>query len=104
MIPYKRLKFQNYFTICSSNWNGLLTNLRMPDYRSIKFKHGRHEHMVNYQVRYDKARNCIQCIFQQTADKSDWKSNFEFPHKIYDKFTYDNELIQLKCHRGWGDQ
>jgi hypothetical protein len=58
--------------------------------------------MAEFQVRFDEARNCIQVIFEQTSSMSDWRVNFNFASKIYDKFTFDGKLIQLKVHRGWG--
>jgi hypothetical protein len=33
----------------------------------------------------------------------DWCANFDFASKIYDKFTFEGKLIQLKVHRGWGN-
>lgn len=100
---YKRLNFEDYFTICSNNWNDLETNLEMAQYDSVEYTRKKKKFSVEYQVRLDFERNTIQCIFQQTASKSDWLTNFTFPHKIYDKFTFEGKTIQLKVHRGWGD-
>ena len=102
-MVYKPLNFEDYFIICSQNYNHCETNLDLAQYKEIEYKHKNHIHKVNFQVRYDKSRECIQVIFQQTADKSDWKANLEFPKKMYDKLTFNNELIQLKVHKGWGD-
>jgi hypothetical protein len=33
----------------------------------------------------------------------DWLTNFDFSSKLYDKFTFESKLIQLKVHRGWGN-
>lgn len=100
---YKRLRFEDYFTICSDNWNDLETDLQMAKYSAIEYEVKKKKYVVNYQVRFDNVRNCIQCIFEQTASKSDWRANFTFPHKIYDEFTFEGKVIQLKVHRGWGD-
>lgn len=100
---YKRLNFEDYFIICSGNWNHVPTDLELAKYKSIEYYRKGKKYSVEYQVRYDVNRNVIQCIFQQTASKSDWRANFTFPHKIYDKVTYEGKLIQLKVHRGWGD-
>lgn len=100
---YKRLNFGDYFTICSNNWWNIPTTLKLAEYKSIKYTRKKKTYSVEYQVRFDNDRNAIQVILQQTASKSDWRANFDFPHKIYDKVTFDNKLIQLKVHRGWGD-
>lgn len=102
-MKYTRLSFQEYFIICSQNYNKHTTVEEIAEYEEIIYQHKNHTHKANFQVRYDKNRDCIQVIFQQTADKSDWKANFEFPKKIYDKVTFDNKIIQLKVHGGWGD-
>lgn len=60
-----------------------------------------HEFIAEYEVRFDEKRNCIQAIFQQTKEKSDWLVNFSFAKKVYDKFTFDGKIIQLKMHGGW---
>lgn len=100
---YKRLNYEDYFTICSRNWNKLETDLELASYASIPYEYKGKKFSVEYQVRFDGARNCIQVIMQQTASKSDWRVNFTFPGKIYDKFTFDGKLIQLKVHKGWGN-
>lgn len=101
-MEYKRLNFEDYFTICSGNWNGLKTDLKIAKYESISYTYKGKDYTADYQVRFDSARNCIQVIMQQTASKSDWRANFNFASKIYDKFTFEGKLIQLKVHRGWG--
>ena len=68
---YKPLPFEDYFTICSQNYNHIKTNLNLAYYTKITYQHKRHIHYVNFQVRYDFARRCIQIIFQQTADCTD---------------------------------
>jgi hypothetical protein len=102
-MEYKRLNFEDYFIICSRNYNKLDTSLEIAKYESIKYTYRGSEYSAEYQVRFDEARNCIQVILQQTASKSDWKVNFDFPAKFYDKFTFENKLIQLRIHRGWGN-
>ena len=102
-MTYQRLNFEDYFTICSSNYNGIQTNLELAKYDSIKYNYKNKIYKVDYQVRFDTVRNCIQIILQQTSDKTDWIANMDFPAKIYDKFTFDGKLIQLKVHRGWGN-
>jgi len=104
MKEYRALNFEDYFTICSCNYAGIQTDLKLAKYESITYKHHNHEHVLQYQVRFDYERNCIQCIFKETACKSDWITNFEFPSKLYDKFTFDGQLIQIKVHNGWGDR
>lgn len=106
-MNYKSLNFEDYYIICSQNYNKLdleslgKQDLELANYDEEYYFDGKHKHTVNYQVRYDEERNCIQVIFQQTASKSDWKSNFEYPAKIYDAFSFDNQIIQLKIHQGW---
>lgn len=102
-MEYKRLKFEDYFTICSRNINKLETDLKIAKYESIPYEYKGKKYSVEFQVRFDEARNCIQVIMQQTSGKMDWKANFDFPAKIYDKFTFDGKLIQLRVHRGWGN-
>lgn len=102
-MQYKKLNFEDYFTICSDNYNQLDTNLELAKYESILYEYRSKQFSVEFQVRFDEFRNCIQVIMQQTASKSDWRVNFSFPAKIYDKFTFDSKLIQLKVHRGWGN-
>lgn len=101
-MEYKRLNFEDYFTICSQNWNNINTDLVLADYESVPYNYRGQEYAAEYQVRFDETRNCIQVIFEQTSSKSDWRVNFNFHSKIYDKFTFDGKLIQLKVHRGWG--
>ena len=101
-MDYKRLNFEDYFIICSRNWNGRTTNLELAKYEHIPYSYRGKEYLAEYLVRFDAARNCIQVIFEQTSSKSDWRVNFNFASKIYDKFTFDGKLIQLKVHRGWG--
>lgn len=99
---YRRLNYEDYFIICS----GICAekpDLERAEYKSVEYRHRGHAHSAEYQVRYDEARDCIQAIFQATAGKSDWRANFEFPAKIYDEFTYEGEIIQLRVHGGWGD-
>lgn len=100
---YKPLPFEDYFTICSQNYNHIKTNLNLAWYTKITYKHKRHIHYVNFQVRYDFSRRCIQVIFQQTADKTDWRANFEFSQNLYDNIIFKGKLISLKVHKGWGD-
>lgn len=102
-MDYKRLNFEDYFTICSGNWNKLNTNLKIAKYERIPYNYKGKDYSVEYQVRFDEERNCIQIILQQTSGKMDWYANFDFPAKIYDKFTFENKLIQLRVHRGWGN-
>lgn len=101
-MKYRRLNFEDYFTICSENWNKLDTDLVIAKYESITYNYNGKEYIADYQVRFDEERNCIQVIMQQTSSKSDWLVNFNFASKIYDKFTFEGKLIQLKVHRGWG--
>ena len=100
-MEYKRLNFEDYFTICSENWNNLETNLRIAKYTSVPYEYKGKTFYANYQVRLDGPRHCIQILFQQTYEKSDWLVNFDFPKKIYDEFTFDGQVIQLKAHGGW---
>lgn len=102
-MEYKRLPFQDYFTICSQNYCKIETNLKLAEYKTIEYTHKDHRHDVQYQVRYDEERNVIQCIFQQTNSESDWKANFEFPTSIYDKIVFNGKKIQLKAATGWGE-
>ena len=101
-MKYKRLNFEDYFTICSKNKNSLDTTLDIAKYTSIPYNYRGKDYKAEYQVRFDQERNCIQVIFEQTSSKSDWRVNFNFASKIYDKFTFDGKLVQLKVHRGWG--
>jgi hypothetical protein len=103
ILEYKRLNFEDYFTICSGNTNKLETNLKIAKYKSIPYTYKNKEYTAEYQVRFDSKRNCIQVILQQTSSKSDWFVNLDFPSKIYDKFTFEGKLIQLSVHRGWGN-
>ncbi len=70
-MEYKRLNFEDYFTICSDNWNNLKTDLELAVYENVPYEYKGKIFYANYQVRYDKERKCIQTIFQQTYEKSD---------------------------------
>jgi hypothetical protein len=50
-MEYKRLKFEEYFTICSENYNKISTSLRIAKYKFIEYTHKKHIHRVGYQVR-----------------------------------------------------
>ena len=100
-MEYKRLNFEDYFTICSENWNEFETDLRIATYTSVPYEYKGKTFYANFQVRLDRPRHCIQIIFQQTYERSDWLVNFDFPKKIYDEFTFDGQVIQLKAHGGW---
>lgn len=100
---YKRLNFEDYFVICSENFPKIATDLKIASYNFITYKHKNHEHTVGYEVRYDEARNCIQVILQQTVEKTDWLTNFNFPAKLYDKIDFEGKQVQLKVHRGWAN-
>jgi len=100
-MDYKRLNFEDYFIICSENYHGIPTDLELADYKEVEYTYKGHKFFAEYQVRYDKKRDCIQAIFQQTKEKSDWLVNFSFAKKIYDEFTFEGEVIQLKIHGGW---
>ena len=101
-MRYKRLNFEDYFIICSDNYPGIQTSLELAEYKQIPYVYKKKTFIAEYQVRFDEKRNCIQAIFQQTHEKSDWNVNFDFPYKIYDEFTFEGEVIQLKVHGGWG--
>lgn len=101
-MQYQRLNFEDYFTICSRNTNNLDTDLEIANYESIDYEYKGKKYTVDFQVRFDEPRNCLQVILQETSGKMDWLANFSFPAKIYDKFTFEGKIIQLKVHRGWG--
>ena len=48
-------------------------------------------------------RRVIQVYFKETCDRSEWRANFEFASKYYDRFEYEGKMIQLKTATGWGD-
>lgn len=100
-MDYKRLSFEEYFTICSQNYNGKSYPGKIAQYKAIPYTYKNHNYECNYQVRVDHERNCIQVIFQATVGKDDWRANFDFPAKMYDQFTYDGKVIQIKAHGGW---
>lgn len=104
-VPYVRLPFSEYYIICSRNYTHQETHAWLAEYSEIVYRHGRHTHRVNYQVRYDHVRHCIQAIFQQTADRSDWRANFEFAGRLY-REPLDlggGKTLAMRVHRGWGD-
>ena len=70
-MEYKRLNFEDYFTICSGNFNHISTKLELAAYKEVRYIYKKKEFIAEYQVRYDEKRNCIQAIFQQTYEKSD---------------------------------
>lgn len=45
-------------------------------------------------------RRVIQVYFKETCDKSEWRANFEFASKYYDRFEYEGKMIQLKTATG----
>lgn len=101
-MEYKRLNFEDYFTICSGNYNRLSTDLEIAKYEHVPYEDTGEHHCADILVRLDAERNCIQVLFEATATESDWKANFNFPAKIYDKVTFEGKAIQLRVHRGWG--
>ena len=38
-MSYKRLNFEDYFTICSENYNGIKTDLEIVKYKFITYTH-----------------------------------------------------------------
>lgn len=100
-MEYKRLSFEDYFSICSQNYNGRHCAEPIAQYKSIPYNYKGHDYEANYQVRFIEARNCIQVIFQATAGKADWRANFDFPSKMYDQFTFEGKVIQIRAHGGW---
>ena len=100
-MKYKRLPFDVYFTICSQNCNGKKCSEPIAQYKSIPYNYKGEDYNANYQVRFDEKRQCIQVIFQATTEMSDWRANFDFPAKMYDQFTFEGKMIQIKAHGGW---
>ena len=70
-MEYKPLRFEDYFTICSENWNHLETDLRLAKYKEVPYEYKGKTFYANYQVRLDSKRHCIQAISQQTYERSD---------------------------------
>lgn len=100
---YKSLNFEDYFKICSSDYRHYDMPYKPAEYTSVDYYVGKHKFTADYQVRLDFNRKCIQVIMQQTSSKSDWRVNFRFPKKIYDRFVdpETGKMIQLKAHGGW---
>ena len=53
---------------------------------------------VQWIIKTDTKEKVIRLIFEESADKADWKNNFNFPVKIYKK----QESCMLVA-RGWGN-
>lgn len=99
---YIRLPFQQYFIDQSLGTRGGTPRFRV-DYEETIYTHNNHNHTIYHKVLWDSERQVIQCYFKETSDKSEWRANFEFGKKYYDRFSYQGELIQLKTAGGWGD-
>lgn len=103
-MSYKKLPYQQYFIDQSQQSCSSEPAPRFKiDYEKSEYIHKRHPHTIYHTVIWDASRNVIQVYFKETADKSEWKANFEFASKYYDRFEYDGKMIQLKTATGWGD-
>lgn len=106
-IEYKRLPFEQYFIDQSQGAQGGETKPRFKiNYELTEYEHDdgdKHKHTIYHKVVWDALRHTIQIYFRETVDKSEWKANFEFASKYYDRFEYNGKMIQLKTATGWGD-
>lgn len=92
-MDYKRLPFEQYYDEATSG-----------EWTSVKYyvPLSRREHSADFRIQYDKARNCIQLVFQCTSGIADWLDNFNFGEKYYDEFTNeDGAHVALRVCRGW---
>ena len=101
---YTRLPFEQYFIDQSQGrCEGAPEPRFKIEYEKDEYEHDeedRHKHTIYHRVIWDEQRQVIQCYFKETADKSEWRANFEFYSKYYDRFEYNGKLIQLKTAAG----
>ena len=99
---YQKLPYQQYFIDQSQGSRGGEPRVKI-NYQETIYEHGKHTHTIYHAVYWDESRSVLQLYFKETSDKSEWKANFEFASKYYDRFSYDGKMIQLKTAGGWGD-
>lgn len=99
---YKKLSYNQYFIDQSMGNYGGKPRFKV-NYEETIYEHGKHKHTIYYKVLWDTEREVIQVYFKETSDKSEWRANFEFGSKYYDRFEYEGKMIQLKTATGWGD-
>ena len=58
-MEYKRLNFEDYFTICSGNYNRLNTGLEIAKYEHLPYEEAGERYCADILVRLDAERNCI---------------------------------------------
>jgi len=109
-MEYKRLKFRQYFTDNSEDYNNTGKARRKINYKAVKYECNNHEkklhikHEVNYDIFYEKERDVIQINFQKSNGKGDWFANIaEFSSKYYDSIKYKGKKLQLRAHHGWAE-
>lgn len=99
---YQKLPYQQYFIDQSQGTQGGEPRIKI-NYQETIYEHGKHTHTIYHAVYWDESRSVLQLYFKETSDKSEWRANFEFASKYYDRFSYDGKMIQLKTAGGWGD-
>lgn len=101
-MSYNKLPYQQYFIDQSLGNYGGKPRFKV-DYEETIYEHDNHKHTIYHKVLWDEERKVIQVYFKETSDKSEWRANFEFASKYYDRFEYEGKMIQLKTAGGWGD-
>lgn len=101
-MDYKKLPYQQYFIDQSNGSQGGTPRFKV-NYVETLYEHKDHQHTIYHAIRWDEDRGVLQLYFKETSDDSEWRANFEFASKYYDRFEYDGKMIQLKTAGGWGD-
>ena len=109
-MGYYRLPFEQYFINTSEDFNHKGTVTYPINYTAVEYSTTALErllgigHEVNYEIHFEEERNVIQLNFQRTVGFSDWVANVgEFAVKYYDSIKFEDQQLQLRVHRGWGD-
>lgn len=101
-MEYQKLPYEQYFIDQSQGSRGGTPRVSIT-YKETVYLHKDHEHTIYHCVFWDSSRQVLQIYFKETSDDSEWRANFEFSSKYYDRFEYDGKMIQLKTAGGWGD-
>ncbi len=108
-MQYQRLPFEQYFTNTSDDYNHSGRATYDVKYLTVKYSYGvlgkifKKQHEVDYEIHYEEDRDVIQLNFQKTSGFMDWMTNiFEFSDRYYDAIEFEDQLLQLRVHHGWG--
>lgn len=108
-MQYRHLPFEQYFINTSEDVNNTGRATYEVKYTTVKYSHSKLEkklhieHEVDYEIHYEEDRDVIQLNFEKSSGLMDWVTNIvEFSSKYYDAIEFEDKLLQLRVHHGWG--